>query len=159
MHLFFSLILAVLVFVLLRQWQQATPEQRRRGLFYGVVSAVALVSLMLVVTGRIHLVGGMVLALLPWVRRSLMLRRLWQWISGGSAAAGGNAKGGATDNRGTQAMTVAEARELLGVTAQSSREEIVLAHRRLMQQVHPDRGGDTAMAAKANEAKALLLGK
>ena len=56
-------------------------------------------------------------------------------------------------------MTEAEARELLGVGAAATRSEIVEAHRRLMQRVHPDRGGSDALAARVNEARDLLLGQ
>ncbi|TVP57612.1 MAG: molecular chaperone DnaJ [Halomonadaceae bacterium] len=156
MQLILGLALAVLVFVLLRQWQQASPEQRQRGVFYGLVASAAMASLVLVVTGRIHVVAGVLLALLPWVRRSLMLRRLWQLLSGKSSTQGDNTR---PDTASHQRMTVAEAQELLGVSPQATRADIVMAHRRLMQKVHPDRGGDNAMAARVNEAKALLLGK
>jgi hypothetical protein len=54
-------------------------------------------------------------------------------------------------------LTRAEALEALGLQEGASRDEIIAAHRRLIQRLHPDRGGSGYLAALLNRAKDLLL--
>lgn len=53
--------------------------------------------------------------------------------------------------------SMAKARTLLGVSPAASRADIIEAHKRLLVQVHPDRGGSEALVYEANEARDLLL--
>jgi DnaJ-domain-containing protein 1 len=50
-----------------------------------------------------------------------------------------------------------DARALLGVSAGADEDAIRAAHRRLLADVHPDRGGSADLAGRANAARDLLL--
>ena len=54
-------------------------------------------------------------------------------------------------------MSREEALAVLGLFGDPGEEEIRAAHRRLILQNHPDRGGTSYLAAKINEAKDVLL--
>ena len=72
---------------------------------------------------------------------------------------GGQAGGSSTGRDRPGRMSRAEALNVLGLKEGATEAEIRAAHRRLIQQTHPDRGGSNYLAAKINEAKDVLLGK
>ena len=54
-------------------------------------------------------------------------------------------------------MSKSEALRLLGLTLGATAEEVRAAHRRKLQEHHPDRGGDPDMAARINQARDVLI--
>ena len=65
------------------------------------------------------------------------------------AGAGSGGAGGA--------MSRKEALEVLGLAEGASAADIIRAHRALMKKFHPDHGGSTALAARVNQAKDVLM--
>ena len=112
------------------------------------------------------LAPGDLLALLAECRRSdpesarlleaYLERRLggdWRTGEANEDRAGARSGAGAAE----VPMTVPQALEILGLEAGATREAIVDAHRRLIQKLHPDRGGSSYLAAQINRAKDILL--
>lgn len=56
-------------------------------------------------------------------------------------------------------MDEIEARQLLGLGLNADAEAINAAHRRLIAQVHPDRGGTAELARRVNAARDVLLAR
>lgn len=54
-------------------------------------------------------------------------------------------------------MGLDEARAVLGIDADADAEAIRAAHRRIVAQVHPDKGGTADLTARVNAARDVLL--
>ena len=66
----------------------------------------------------------------------------WPWELLGQSARSGEIK---------------QARTLLGLSRNPGRDQVIEAHRRLVAQVHPDKGGTAELVHEANAARDLLL--
>ena len=152
-----ALIVAVTVVIkLIRN----TPEEQKKSLYWKLgLSGLAIVLILLAVTGRIHWIGAMIGALIPVVRRSLpflikMFPLFYQYI--GARTQTGN-HGQHASAQSNSDLDEAAAYEVLGLSPGASKEEIIQAHRKMMQKMHPDRGGSDYLAAQINQAKDLLI--
>ncbi len=169
------LLVAVGIFawLALQKFKSTPPSQRRKLILQWTLIALAFAAVVLAISGRLHWVGAAIAVVLP------VLNRLWRvfgkhlpWIApliAKRAQARQNRENTQTQQQESQQhesqqkpprepqLTVAEARQILSVSASASREEIIGAHRRLIQKFHPDRGGNDYLASRINAAKALLL--
>lgn len=132
-------------------------QQRKQLLTYGGWALLG-VLLFMVLTGRAHWIVAVLGAMVPLMRFLLGIGLQMFPLLRGRRQAQSHAPPSAA-----QSMTVEEALATLGLNDAVRRDEqldrsmVVNAHRRLMQKLHPDRGGSDYLAAKINEAKDVLL--
>ncbi|PZQ62835.1 MAG: molecular chaperone DnaJ [Sphingomonas taxi] len=79
--------------------------------------------------------------LAKWIVAGLIVYAVW-WLLRKPAA---------------KATPLGDARKVLGVGRRAGEAEIRAAHRRLMSELHPDRGGSEARARRVNAARDTLL--
>lgn len=234
------LLLAVLVIAaivhVVRTIQRKPPAQRPRYYMTVVLGLVAGALILLALTGRVHWIGALIGAALPFLRRlaPLLMRlipflhyqRRAQAAAGGSGAGNvsevntdtlhmvmdhdtgnlhGDVRAGPFAGMALDALEPDELRQLLdyclrqdadaarllqsylkhrfgeqwdrqqtasahedgmsrklalqilGLREGATRDDIIEAHRRLIQKLHPDRGGNDYLASQINLAKSVLL--
>ena len=154
-------ILAVVSFVVLMRllWLARRPSAPTAVIVVATLSLIVGLTI-LAATGRLHWIAAVGAAILPFLRRGLSLLRYLPIFRSlfGAYQQYGRKNGTGSSGRGSgSSMGLDEAREILGLGPNPSRNEIIEAHRRLMQKVHPDRGGSTYLAQQLNEAKRVLL--
>jgi hypothetical protein len=154
------ILLAVLAIALIlwHKITKASGAERKKLIFWSITGTVIAILAGLAVTGHLNLITAAVaglVALLPRAMQSLkylpFLSRLYQQGRQGQHQAH------TPPPRGKTAMSSEEAMEILGLKPGYSREDVIQAHRRMMQKVHPDRGGSDYLAAQINRAKETLL--
>ncbi|WP_027330994.1 hypothetical protein [Marinimicrobium agarilyticum] len=152
-RLLIALVVIIGLWAAMGHIKRLPPAERKRLLWKLGLWGAGAGLLLLVATGRAHWIFAIIGALLPLAKTAIGLGLqffpLWkqkQQATGKPPSAG--------------LMTVREAMDTLGLKGDEqtvTREQIVSAHRKLMQKLHPDRGGNDFLAAKVNEAKELLI--
>lgn len=144
-----GLAVLVLLLILAQGFVSADPRSLAKAMRITGGVLLALLAAGLALTGRIFfalIAGSVALAIftggpMPWER----------FRARATAGAGGSASR-------TGAMSRTEALSVLGLSEGATKDEIIAAHRRLIRQAHPDKGGSSYLAAKINQAKDVLLG-
>jgi hypothetical protein len=157
------IILAVIAIGLLLWYKisNAPADKRKNLIFWSTAGVIIGTLVVLAATGRMHwlyAIGGSIAAFMPRIISALrylpLINRFRQQYTQQKSQQSGQQSARARSGK----MTAEEAREILGLKPGASREEIIKAHKRMMQKVHPDRGGSDFLAAQINQAKDTLLG-
>jgi DnaJ homolog subfamily C member 19 len=144
----------------LRSLPRALLERRlRQAAVWGLVALL----LIAVLTGHLNPIVAAIGAAIPAIMRLINVLRLVPELqqilrSLGLGAGAGQAGAREPPGAGSGTLSEDEARAILGVDTGADAEAIRAAHRRLMQRLHPDRGGSDYLAARINAAKQRLLG-
>jgi DnaJ homolog subfamily C member 19 len=149
--LIIGLVVLVVLLLLAAVYSRAKPRELIKGIRFSGGVLLGLVTVALAITGRVGL--AFLAAAGAW---ALLTGTTPPWMR---FPQGGRDAGGSRDippgRRG--AMSRAEALKVLGLEEGASDDQIRAAHRRLIVQIHPDKGGTSYLAAKINEAKDVLL--
>lgn len=144
------------------RYKKMNPEQKRKALWRVGIGAFLGILILLVITGRMHWVGAALGALIPFLRNAygLAAQLLPFWLQRKKAEQEQDQQPPSPPT--TNQMTLTEALEILGLSGDPTKGEITPAmvqdaHRKLIQKLHPDRGGNDYLAAKINHARDFLL--
>ncbi len=163
-RIYLVLLLIIIAFYALRAFKKASPAFVARIIRILGFSFIGVMLIYLAATGHLNglfaLVGiaiAFAVRMLPvLLRYAPYLHRLWlEFINAKQQSSG--RQGDRVSPKGS--MTKEEAYEVLGLKLGAPEQEIIAAHRKLMQKIHPDRGGSDYLAAKINLAKKILLNK
>ncbi len=161
LRLLLLLVALFIVIAAIKKFLNTNPRAIARSLRLLGLIIIGLLIVFLVATGRLNgffaFIGALLalaLRLSPAVLRYIpYLLHLWRQYRFTKSGANQSS----SRSQASSGISKTEAYRILGLQEGASKEEILAAHRRLMQKNHPDRGGSVYLATKINQAKDLLL--
>jgi len=158
--------LLLALFVLLKHFASLNAAGKKKFWAWFMFALFFSGVLLLTVTGRLHVVAAVIAGAIPFLKRLLplvryipLLRRFYRERKLKQDEPTSQDETSKSKSSGTSTVTIAEAYAVLGLTEGASRQEVIDAHRTLMQKLHPDRGGNDYLAAQLNQSKDLLLSR
>ena len=149
---------AGIALILWHKISKTSGEERKKLVLWSAVGGVLAVLAILAITGHLNIITAAIAGLVALLPRAMQfakylpfINRLYQQNKAGAQQAQ------TPPANGKQAMSQEEAMEILALKPNYTKEDVIQAHRRMMQKVHPDRGGSDYLAAQINKAKDTLL--
>jgi hypothetical protein len=137
----------VMLILLFRIGITTEPKKLARISRYAAIGVLSAIAIFLGVTER-------------WLPAVFLGGVVWALLQGVRLAPAGKSDGVEEQKRPAppvSTMSRAEALRVLGLQEGATEEEIRAAHRKLILNNHPDKGGSDYLASKINEAKDVLL--
>lgn len=157
-------VIVTLIIIGTARYKKMDQAQKRKALWYVGAGLFICVLILLVLKGAIPWIVAALGTLFLFVRNAygLISQILPYWLQRKNAQQ--NNQPPEQPKPAPVAMETQEALDLLGLSGDISKGDITEsmvqeAHRRLIQKLHPDRGGNDYLAAKINQARDLLLEK
>ena len=152
------IILIAVIGIALILWHKVTRakgDERKKMIFWSIIGSLGAILVILGVTGHLNIITAAIAGLVALLPRAMQFAKYLPFIN--RLYQQNNQQQAQTPPPGRQAMSLDEAREVLGLKPGHTKDDVIQAHRRMMQKVHPDRGGTDYLAAQINKAKDTLL--
>ena len=154
------IILIAVIGIALILWHKITRskgEERKKMIFWSIIVSLGAILAILAVTGHLNIITAAIAGLVALLPRAMQFAKYLPFINRLYQQSNQQHQQAQTPPQGKQAMSLDEAREVLGLKPGHTKDDVIQAHRRMMQKVHPDRGGSDYLAAQINKAKDTLL--
>ena len=153
------IILIAVIGIALILWHKITRskgDERKKMIFWSILGSLGAILAILALTGHLNIITAAIAGLVALLPRAMQFAKYLPFVN--RLYQQNNQQQARPPPPGRQAMSHDEAREVLGLKPEHTKEDVIQAHRRMMQKVHPDRGGSDYLAAQINKAKDTLLG-
>ena len=159
----FVIIIAVaaIAYLLWFKIKKSKGEEKKKLVIWTIAGSAIAVLGFLAITGRLNFITAAITGAVALLPKAVQLARYMPILNQFRKQATNSDH---QQNQNSQqppsqtAMSPKQACDILGIDLNASKEEITMAHKRMMQKVHPDRGGSDYLAAQINQAKDTLLG-